>query len=64
MNKAYEKGRRLRAFACECRERSMLDINPFKKKVITDIRDEKGRIIVQTTYQGGWYSTIANHYND
>lgn len=64
MNKAYEKGRKANAFARECRERSILDMNPFKKKIVTDIRDEKGRIVVQTTYQGGWYSTIANHYAD
>lgn len=34
----------------------------FFPKVLTEIKDKKGRIIVQTVYQNGWYCTVANYY--
>ena len=36
----------------------------FGEQVITEIRDKKGRLVLKTTYSGGWYRTIAIGYSD
>lgn len=44
----------------------MSNDNPidFKPKIVSEIRDKKGRIVLKTIYHNGWYKIIANHYTD
>lgn len=34
-----------------------------RPKVIQEIKDDQGRIVLKTTYHNGWYSTVVNHYS-
>lgn len=39
-------------------------MNLFGEKVLTEMKDSKGRIVLRTIYSGGWYKTIAHNYVD